>query len=67
MKSPYYCAIWPGVIYQNVTPDYFRTYGIKLITTYGILMTYGVISGGFRGPFSTGMISPALKIVDLLS
>jgi hypothetical protein len=48
-KSPYYCAIWPGVIYQNVTPDYFRTYGIKLITTYGILMTYGVISGGFRG------------------
>jgi hypothetical protein len=42
-KSPYYCAIWPGVIYQNVTPDYFRTYGIKLI------MTYGVISGGFRG------------------
>jgi hypothetical protein len=45
-KSPYYCAIWPGVIYQNVTPDYFRTYGIKLITTYGILMTYGVIRGG---------------------
>jgi hypothetical protein len=31
----YYCAIWPGAIYQNVTPDYFRTYGTKLKPTLG--------------------------------